>query len=119
MPREITFVSTEPLGFAALVDAGVEVDGSLVPRSVLEGWIIQLVDLDDRAVLSIEQSRQIDESYDVERMTGSQFFAQPLWWTEATAPWGRAGEKGVRIARALAEATGADLWVNGEDPLDD
>ena len=111
MPREISLVSTAPVTTALLVDAAVAVDGSLVPRLLHGGWATQLVDTADVAVLTIEQSRRFEDVSDLERLTGPLPTAGPLWWTEATAPWGLAGEPGVAIVRALGQLLGARLLV--------
>lgn len=111
MPREITLVSTAPVTTALLVDAAVGVDGALVPRLLHGGWATQLVDTADVAVLTLELSRRVDDVADVERLIGPLPTAGPLWWTEATAPWGPAGEPGVAIARALGELLGARVLV--------
>jgi hypothetical protein len=112
MPREISLVSTSPLTLEALVAAGVRVDGTLVPRTLFDGWLVQLVDVDDVAVLSVELSRRIEDAGDLERLTGPLPTTSAVWWTEATAPWGVRGESGVRIARALGEVLGARVLVH-------
>lgn len=111
MPREIYLVSTEPVNLASLVEAGVDIDGRLVPRLLNRGVAIQLVDLDDVAVLTLDRSRLLSDAFDAERIVGALPATGELWWTDATAPWGRAGETGVRIARALAELIGARIRV--------
>lgn len=111
MPREIYLVSTEAMTLAALLDAAAPVDGSLVPRLLNEGAAIQLVDADDIAVLTLDSSRLVTEPTDLAALTGALPTSGPLWWTEATAPWGRAGEPGVWIARGLAELMGARIQV--------
>lgn len=117
MPREIYLVSREPMTLPELVEAAVEVDRSLVPRLLNEGAAIQLVDLDDVAVITLDSSRLIRDTADLERITGPLPATADVWWTEATAPWGRAGEPGVAIARALAARLGARIRV--EDGLPD
>ena len=116
MPRELTLVSTEPWTLPLLVPAAVRVDGTLAPRMLFDGWFTQLVDSADVAVLTVELSRCVDDPFDIERLTelprGGRLPTQAqVWWTEATAPWGPAGEPGVRIARNLAEVLGARLLV--------
>ena len=111
MPREISLVSPEPVTTAVLVEAAAGVDGALVPRLLFGGWAVQLVDTRDVAVLTIELSRLVEDPFDIERLTGPLAHPGPAWWTEATAPWGPAGEPGVRIAQALSELLGARLLV--------
>ena len=88
MPRDISLVSTEPLTMPALVEAAVAVDGQLVPRVLFDGAAIQLVDSDDVAVITLELSRLIEDPYQVELIVGRLPLTGPVWWTEATAPWG-------------------------------
>jgi hypothetical protein len=111
MPREIYLVSTEPMTMAALVEAAVAVDGQLVPRVLFDGAAIQLVDVDDVAVITLELSRRIEDPYQLELLVGRLPLTGAVWWTEATAPWGRAGEAGVRVARELGDRLGARVSV--------
>ena len=111
MPRELRLVSAEPATGAHVLLAAVEVDGSLVPRLLYDGWVTQLVDHDDVAVVSIEQSREIEDTTDLERLTGLRVPTGPCWLTEATAPWGPAGEVGIEVVRALARLLEAQLSV--------
>ena len=127
MPCEISLVSSSPVTLPVLVEAAVAVDGSLVPRRIFDGWATQLVDLHDVAVLTVELSRRIEDTFDIARLTRiaglpdrlglpgavveQARFAEEFWWTEATAPWGRAGEPGIRIARRLGELLSAQLLV--------
>lgn len=111
MPREIYLVSTEPMTMPALVEAAAAVDGQLVPRALWGGAAVQLVDAADVAVVTVELSRQIEVPYGVELLVGRLPLTGPVWWTEATAPWGPAGEPGVRILRVLGELMGARVQV--------
>lgn len=111
MPREMYLVSTEPMTMPALVAAAVTVDGQLVPRVLFDGAAIQLVDTDDVAVVTLELSRLIEEPHQLERIVGELPLTGAAWWTEATAPWGRAGEAGVRVVRALGEQLGARVVI--------
>ena len=111
MPREISLVSVEPLTLTVLVEAAAQVDGTLVPRLLGHGAAIQLVDTDDLAVITVDTSRLVRDSYDVERVVGPLPFDGDVWWTEATAPWGRAGEPGVAVARAAAQLLAAVIRV--------
>lgn len=111
MPREIYLVSREPLTLPVLLQACAEVDGRLVPRVLNEGVAMQLVDLDDIAVITLDTSRLLTETTDLERITGPLPTSSEVWWTEATAPWGRAGEPGVRIAQAIGRLLAARVQV--------
>jgi len=111
MPREIYLVSRDPMTLPVLVEAAVGVEGSLVPRLINGGAAIQLVDLADVAVLTLDTSRLIRDTVDLERITGPLPTAGEVWWTEATAPWTPAGETGVAVARALASLLQARCTV--------
>jgi len=111
MPREIYVVSRQPLTFEVLLEAAARVDGSLVPRMINSGVLTQLVDTDDVAVLTLDNSRLLSRTTDVERIIGPLPTTGEVWWTEATAPWGRAGVVGVRIARAIGDLLGARVQV--------
>ena len=115
MPREIALVSTEPVDLTDVLAAAVGVDYRLGPREVLGGWAVQLVDREDLAVLTVEQSRRLDQTRDVARILGEEVPPGPVWWTEASAPWGQAGEPGVRVARALARRMSAQIRVAERD----
>ena len=112
MPRELTLLSTEPASPVHLILAAVEIDGDLVPRVLYDGWVTQLVDADDVAVISVELSRVIEDATDLERLTGLEALPLPFWLTEATAPWGRAGETGLAVMRALAGLVPGTLAVH-------
>lgn len=112
MPREMSLTSGRPLDLPTLVEAGASIDGTLAPRTLFGGWAIQLVDASDVAVLTVELSRRLEDGWDLERLTG--FPAPPhaeLWFTEATAPWGPAGEPGVEVVRRLGELMDARVIV--------
>lgn len=111
MPREMYLVSTEPMTMPALVEAAVAVDGQLVPRALFDGAALQLVDTDDIAVITLELSRLIEDPFQLELIVGRLPLTGPVWWTEASAPWGPSGEAGVRVAQALGERLGARLLV--------
>jgi hypothetical protein len=127
VPREISLVSPVPVTLPVLVEAAVAVDGGLVPRRIFGGWAMQLVDGHDVAVLTIELSHRVEDTFDIVRLTrlsgvpdqlgpsragaGEGEVPRELWWTEATAPWGRAGEPGVDIVRGLGELIGARILV--------
>ena len=112
MPRELTLLSAEPATPVHLLLAAVEVDGDLVPRVLYDGWVTQLVDADDVAVLSLELSRVIEDASDLERLTGLEAPPVPCWLTEATAPWGRPGETGLAVMRAFAGLVPGTLAVH-------
>lgn len=112
MPREMSLTSGRPLDLPTLVKAGSAMDGTLVPRTVFGGWAIQLVDVADIAVLTVELSRQLSDGWDLEQMTGEPAPSHAeLWFTKATAPWGPAGEPGVEIMHRLGELMPARVII--------
>ena len=66
MPREMSLTSGRPLDLPTLVEAGSALDGTLAPRTLFGGWAIQLVDLADVAVLTVELSRQLSDGWDLD-----------------------------------------------------
>ena len=115
MPREFSLVSSRPSTLADLVEAAGEVDGSLALRFLDEGSSLQLVDADDVAVLTIDQSREVHATVDLELIIGPLPFVAGCWWTSATAPWGAAGAAGVRVVDELSVLLGATVRVTGVD----
>lgn len=115
VPREYRLLSAEPVDLQVVRDAGARVDPSLRPRLLFGGWAVQLVDGRDVAVLTVEASRLLDDIGQAEELIASRYGAgrpngrAPLWWTEASAPWGEYGERGTRIARVIAESVQARL----------
>ena len=115
MPREYRLLSAEPVDLRVVRDAGAEVDPGLQPRLLFGGWAVQLVDPGGVAVLTVEASRLLDDVGQAEELIASRYGAGqatgrgPLWWTEASAPWGEYGEPGARIARVIAESVQARL----------
>lgn len=107
MPREYRLVSTEPVDLDAVVAAARAVDPSLQPRLLFDGWAVQLVDDRDVAVLTVEASRRLDDLQQAEQLIGPLPTAGPVWWTEASAPWGEYGEPGSRLIRVVGESIGA------------
>lgn len=111
MPREYRMLSAAPVDLTVVMTAARQLDPGLRPRLLFGGWAVQLVDDQEIAVLTVEASRLLDDSYQAEQLLGSSTAApdgaEPLWWTEASAPWGGYGEPGSRLARAIAESVGA------------
>lgn len=112
MPRELYLLTSEPVQFAALVAAAAEVDDSLLLRGLYGGAALQLVGADERAVLTIENSRLLADPFDARRVTrGLDLGAAEVWWTEAVAPWGAGGDPGVAVVRGLARLLGGQVRV--------
>ena len=62
-------------------------------------------------MLTVEVSRRLDVLTDAERLVGRLPTTGPVWWTEASAPWGEYGEPGGRLALAISERIGARLMA--------
>ena len=70
MPRELYLVTVEPVTFEAVIRAAAEVDDTLALRGLYDGRLLQLVGADEeRAVLSLQSSRQLVDTFDVGRVT--------------------------------------------------
>jgi hypothetical protein len=117
MPRDIHLASPRPLRLADLVAAGAEVDETLAVRGLQHGSVIQLVDAGDIAILTVENSRQLIDAADAKRIAPNLAIPDAVslggevWWTEASAPWGTAGEAGVAVTEALARIMNGTLIV--------
>jgi hypothetical protein len=109
VPREIYVVSPRAMTLADLVEAAGEVDGSLALRVLDEGGSLQLVDADDVATLTIDQSREIHVATDVERLVGPLPPGPARWWTAAMTPWGPSGDQGAHVVDELSVLLGASV----------
>jgi hypothetical protein len=109
MPRELYLAAPREMTFDDLAGVMLDIDPTLTVREF--GPTRQLVDTDDVAVLTIDASRLIDDPGPVVAIMGPISLTGPVWWTEATAPWGPAGLLGIRLARELAWQLHADLHV--------
>ena len=112
MPRELYLVTPSPVKIEALVAAAAVVDDQLGVRALYGGAALQLVNDNDTAVLTIENSRLLQDPLDAALVTsGLDLGAAEVWWTEAVAPWGGAGEPGVEVAAGIARVLGGQLKV--------
>jgi hypothetical protein len=112
MPRELYLVTPTPVNIEALVAAAAVVDDQLGMRALYGGAALQLVDDNDVAVLTIENSRLLQDSLDAKILTsGLDLGGGELWWTEAVCPWGASGEPGVAVAAGIARVLGGQLKV--------
>jgi hypothetical protein len=113
MPREFYLLTPTPVTMEGLVVAGVQVDDQLAVRALLGGAALQLVDDHDIAVLTIENSRLLNELSDALRVTRGldRQGGGDLWWTEAVAPWSEAGKVGEAVARMLARLLRGTIQV--------
>ena len=112
MPRELYLVTPAPVNIESLVAAAAVVNDQLGVRALYGGAALQLVDDAEVAVLTIENSRLLQDPVDAGLVTtGLQFGAGEVWWTEAVTPWGSAGEAGVEVATGIARVLGGQLRV--------
>jgi len=117
VPREIYLLSADPITVAQVAVAGVEIDPDLVLRGIANGNATQLLDAEDEAVLTIENSRKLADPADALTLLPQQprrlgaLEPGECWWTQAVAPWSRRGTIGTRITTRLAELLNARLWI--------
>ena len=112
MPRELYLVTPAPVNIESLVAAAAVVNDQLGVRALYGGAALQLVDDAEVAVLTIENSRLLQDPVDASLVTtGLQFGAGEVWWTEAVTPWGSNGYAGVEVAAGIARVLGGQLRV--------
>ena len=112
MPRELYLVTSAPVDIESLVRAAADVDANLLLRGLYGGAALQMVGDEDRAVLTVENSRLLADGFDARRVTrGLELPDGEIWWTEATAPWGSVGDPGVAVLQRLAQAMDGQLRV--------
>jgi hypothetical protein len=112
MPRELYLVTPTPVSVESLVAAAAVVDDQLGVRALYGGAALQLVDHADVAVLTIENSRLLQDGIDAAAVTSRLDLGDGgIWWTEAVAPWGSDGEVGVQVATGIARVLGGQLRV--------
>jgi hypothetical protein len=112
MPRELYLVTPSPVSIEALVAAAAVVDDQLGVRALYGGAALQLVDDAEVAVLTIENSRLLQDSLDAAAVTSRLGFVDgEMWWTEAVAPWGSEGEPGVEVAAGIARVLSGQIRV--------
>ncbi|WP_413452864.1 hypothetical protein AA0Y32_08545 [Georgenia phoenicis] len=115
MPREIVILSPTPPDLGALLRAGVAVDGGLRVRTLSGGTVHELCRGDGTgatAVLSVYPAEEVLDATEVARLLpDAPPLPQPLWWTEALAPWDEHGQTGLAVAYELASQLGAACVV--------
>lgn len=110
MPREFRIAAPAPLDLESIARAAASIDDSLAVRAIAHGQVIQLVDVTDETILSIQISRRVDDPLDVRRVSpGIATSAGPLHWVEAFAPWTSGGAQGARVVVELARLLGGSL----------
>jgi hypothetical protein len=112
MPRELFLVTPTPVSVESLVAAAAMVDDQLGLRALYGGSAFQLVDHADVAVLTLENSRLLQDGIDAAAVISRFDLGDcDVWWTEAVAPWGSDGEVGVQVATGIARVLGGQLRV--------
>jgi hypothetical protein len=112
VPRELYLVTPSPVSIEALVAAAAVVDDQLRVRALYAGAALQLVDHAETAVVTIENSRLLQDPIDARLLTsGLDVGDAEVWWTEAVTPWGADGEPGVEVAAGIARLLGGQLRV--------
>lgn len=112
MPRELYLLTRTPVSVESLVAAAAVVDDQLGLRALYGGATLQLVDHAEVAVLTIENSRLLQDGIDAAAVTSrSDLGHGEMWWTEAVAPWGSDGQAGVQVAAGIARVLGGQLRV--------
>jgi hypothetical protein len=112
MPRELYLVTPAPVSIEALIAAAAVVNDQLGVRALYGGAALQLVDGADVAVLTIENSRLLQQPLDAAQVTaGLDLGSGEVWWTEAVTPWGADGEPGVEVAVGIARVLGGQVRV--------
>ncbi len=112
MPRELYLVTQSPVSIEALVAAAAVVDDQLGVRALYGGAALQLVDDAEVAVLTIENSRLLQDTIDAAAVTSRLGFRDTeMWWTEAVVPWGAEGEPGVEVVAGIARVLGGQLLL--------
>ncbi|MDR1448738.1 MAG: hypothetical protein LBI84_00780 [Propionibacteriaceae bacterium] len=102
MPRDILIITRRQPDLPGLTAAALSVDPDLGVRTIAGQAVTQLC-VGEQPVLSIAPPLSVRASHETARLApDSALAATPVWWTEAWAPWGADGERGVQIAQALA-----------------
>jgi hypothetical protein len=106
---EWTILTAGHVDAAAVLVGTAAVDPDVGIRQLWEGDALQLVTDDGVVLLTLFQSRRLDDPSDAERLLGHPLSTapDPLWWTEVHAaaqpPFRGTAE---RIVRSIADAAG-------------
>lgn len=112
MPREFILVTHQPVSLDDILLAGLQVDPSLASRTIFGRQAVQLCDDRERAIITIEGSRQLAGLTDAVQITPTLRMGEaPWWWTEGCAPWGGVGDLGVKVLAELAMRLHGSLTV--------
>lgn len=112
MPREITILAERAPDLEALASAAEGIAGATEVREIEGGAASQVVTLRGEPLLTLYHPRILRTVGEVERLLPSAASVElPVFWCDAYAPWGDAGEAGVSIALRLALGVGATCVV--------
>ncbi|MBT1678094.1 hypothetical protein [Curtobacterium aurantiacum] len=110
MPREVILLCAEAPSSLALVEAGADIAPDLRVRT-LDRVVTEIVDDRGSAVLSVQEPERIDNAAEIARLAPWATLGAPVWWTEAWAPWGPAGDVGIAVVRSFAAAIDAQCSI--------
>jgi hypothetical protein len=111
MPRDVLILSVNEPDLAVFVEAGAGIAPDLRVRTLESGAVTEIVDRRGTAVLSVQAPELVENTAEVARLAPWATLNCPVWWTDAWAPWGPAGDVGVEIARAFAAALDARVRI--------
>ncbi|AMM21749.1 hypothetical protein AX769_18355 [Frondihabitans sp. PAMC 28766] len=112
MPREITILSQTPHDLYALAEAAEGIAGTGEVREIEGGTAVQVLTAAGSDLLTVYAPRILRTGGEVARLLPDAPAVElPVYWSDAFAPWGDAGEAGVSIALRLALAVDATCVV--------
>lgn len=108
MPREIAILSRTDHDVAAVAQAARAVRGVTGVRTIDGGAAVQVTAPGGEPVLTVYRARRLATEGEVARLLPeAPAVPLPTWWCDAVAPFGDAGDVGVRVALELALALDA------------
>ena len=118
MPREFVILSPRMPDDASFHAATLALSSpDLTPLSITldaGGLLARFHTAEIDRVLTVLHPRVAASGDELDRLVPAHppvSFVGDRWWTDAVAPWGPDGELGERLAAALAEALGGQLFA--------
>jgi hypothetical protein len=103
VPRDITILTPQVVDVLDLATAARTVDESLGVREIDGGAALQVFGESGDAVLTLFASEEVAVVGEIERLLPDPPpLRLPVYWVDAVAPHGDAGEQGVSVALRLA-----------------